>query len=204
MTVTTPWPALLQGLGHPARVAILRHLVRVDKCICGEIVNILPLAQSTVSQHLKQLRAGLIRAKSKVRVSVTAWIRTVWPNSKTSSRTSEPWLPNPFHGRALSAISGHAGRARVPRPPAEAPPPAPGAGVDDLPGYRVEPYVIGFLYTSGGRIRAWRHGPIHGIGSEPVAPAWAWTATATPSIRASTPSSTPSLIPRSQSRPTTN
>ncbi len=53
---------LCKALGHPARVAIMRHLLQVDRCICGEIVNILPLAQSTVSQHLKLLKAaGLIR-----------------------------------------------------------------------------------------------------------------------------------------------
>jgi ArsR family transcriptional regulator len=56
--------ALCKALGHPARVAILRHLLQVDRCICGEIVSIIPLAQSTVSQHLKQLRdAGLIRGE---------------------------------------------------------------------------------------------------------------------------------------------
>ena len=56
--------SLCKALGHPARVAILRHLLQVDRCICGEIVNILPLAQSTVSQHLKQLKeAGLIRGE---------------------------------------------------------------------------------------------------------------------------------------------
>lgn len=48
-------------LSHPARIAILRHLAEKNTCICGEIVNILPLAQSTVSQHLKELqKAGLI------------------------------------------------------------------------------------------------------------------------------------------------
>ena len=56
--------ALCRALGNPARVAILRHLLQVDRCVCGEIVNILPLAQSTVSQHLKQLKdAGLIRGE---------------------------------------------------------------------------------------------------------------------------------------------
>lgn len=55
---------LCKALGHPARVAILRHLLRVNRCVCGEIVDILPLAQSTVSQHLKQLKeAGLIRGE---------------------------------------------------------------------------------------------------------------------------------------------
>jgi DNA-binding transcriptional ArsR family regulator len=53
---------LAKALGHPARVKILRILVRRNACICGEIVEELPLAQSTVSQHLKVLKeAGLIR-----------------------------------------------------------------------------------------------------------------------------------------------
>lgn len=53
-----------KALGHPARVAILRILLRRDSCVCGEIVDALPLAQSTVSQHLRQLKeAGLIRGE---------------------------------------------------------------------------------------------------------------------------------------------
>jgi ArsR family transcriptional regulator len=53
---------LSRAVGHPARVAILRLLVRREACICGDIVDELPLAQSTVSQHLKVLKeAGLIR-----------------------------------------------------------------------------------------------------------------------------------------------
>jgi ArsR family transcriptional regulator len=53
-----------KALGHPARVQILRLLVRKDGCICGEIVDELPLAQSTVSQHLKVLKeSGLIRGE---------------------------------------------------------------------------------------------------------------------------------------------
>jgi DNA-binding transcriptional ArsR family regulator len=56
--------ALAKALGHPARVKILRILVRESACICGDIVEELPLAQSTVSQHLKVLRdAGLIRGE---------------------------------------------------------------------------------------------------------------------------------------------
>jgi DNA-binding transcriptional ArsR family regulator len=51
-------------LGHPARVQIVRLLVRRQACICGDIVEELPLAQSTVSQHLKVLKeAGLIRGE---------------------------------------------------------------------------------------------------------------------------------------------
>lgn len=51
-----------KALAHPARIAILKELARRQTCICGEIVEVLPLAQSTVSQHLKELlQAGLIR-----------------------------------------------------------------------------------------------------------------------------------------------
>ncbi len=53
---------LAKALGHPARVAIIEYLIKVDTCICGDIVNELPLAQPTVSQHLKELKnAGLIK-----------------------------------------------------------------------------------------------------------------------------------------------
>lgn len=56
--------ALAKALGHPARVQILRILLEKDECLCGEIVDQLPLAQSTVSQHLKVLReAGLIHGE---------------------------------------------------------------------------------------------------------------------------------------------
>ena len=53
---------LSKALGHPARIAILEYLSRVQTCICGDIVNELPLAQPTVSQHLRELKAaGLIK-----------------------------------------------------------------------------------------------------------------------------------------------
>ena len=53
---------LAKALGHPARVAIIDYLLTVDTCICGDIVNELPLAQPTVSQHLKELKnAGFIK-----------------------------------------------------------------------------------------------------------------------------------------------
>ena len=52
----------MKALAHPARVAIIEYLLKVDTCICGDIVNELPLAQPTVSQHLKELKnAGLIK-----------------------------------------------------------------------------------------------------------------------------------------------
>lgn len=53
-----------KSLAHPARIAILKVLAKYHSCLCGEIVAELPLSQSTVSQHLKELRnAGLIKGK---------------------------------------------------------------------------------------------------------------------------------------------
>jgi DNA-binding transcriptional ArsR family regulator len=53
---------LAKALGHPARIAILDHLIKVNACICGDIVKELPLSQPTISQHLKELKnAGLIK-----------------------------------------------------------------------------------------------------------------------------------------------
>ena len=53
-----------KALGHPARVAILKFLIAKKSCICGDIVDDLPLSQSTVSQHLKELKeAGLIQGE---------------------------------------------------------------------------------------------------------------------------------------------
>ncbi len=53
-----------KALGHPARVAILRLLLKRQACVCGDIVDELPLSQSTVSQHLKELKnAGLIKGE---------------------------------------------------------------------------------------------------------------------------------------------
>ena len=48
--------------GHPARVAILQHLFKINACICGDLVNEIKLAQPTISQHLKELKnLGLIK-----------------------------------------------------------------------------------------------------------------------------------------------
>ena len=50
-----------KAISHPARVAILKVIAQSQSCICGQIVEVLPLAQSTVSQHLKELKeVGLI------------------------------------------------------------------------------------------------------------------------------------------------
>lgn len=54
-----------KAMSHPARIAILKVLAQRNECICGEIVDVLPLAQSTVSQHLKELKnAGLITGET--------------------------------------------------------------------------------------------------------------------------------------------
>lgn len=53
---------LLKAIAHPARIAIVEHLLKVQSCICGDIVSELPLAQATISQHLKELKnAGIIK-----------------------------------------------------------------------------------------------------------------------------------------------
>jgi ArsR family transcriptional regulator len=53
---------LMKALGHPARIAIIQFLIKTKACVCGDIVEELPLSQSTVSQHLKELKnAGLIK-----------------------------------------------------------------------------------------------------------------------------------------------
>jgi DNA-binding transcriptional ArsR family regulator len=73
MAVTTPavfapddvaLAARLKALAHPARLTILRTLAERRTCLCGDLVEVLPLAQATVSQHLKALKeVGLIRGE---------------------------------------------------------------------------------------------------------------------------------------------
>lgn len=56
--------AMAKALAHPARIAILQFLSKQQSCVCGDIVEELPLAQSTVSQHLKELKnVGLIKGE---------------------------------------------------------------------------------------------------------------------------------------------
>lgn len=53
---------LAKAFAHPARVAILHHLFKINSCVCGDLVNEIGLAQPTISQHLKELKhLGLIR-----------------------------------------------------------------------------------------------------------------------------------------------
>jgi predicted transcriptional regulator len=53
---------MLKAIAHPARIAILQHIIKANACICGDLVDELGLAQATISQHLKELKnAGLIQ-----------------------------------------------------------------------------------------------------------------------------------------------
>ncbi|TDE18047.1 ArsR/SmtB family transcription factor [Dyadobacter psychrotolerans] len=55
---------LAKALAHPARIAIIQHLLKEKSCVCGDLVEVLPLAQATVSQHLKELKQiGLIKGE---------------------------------------------------------------------------------------------------------------------------------------------
>lgn len=73
-----------KALAHPARIAILNLLLKKQVCICGDIVDELPLSQSTVSQHLKELKAaGLIKGEIEG-VSVCYCIdEKAWTKAKT-------------------------------------------------------------------------------------------------------------------------
>jgi predicted transcriptional regulator len=74
---------MLKAIAHPARIAILQHLINTNACICGDLVDELGLAQATISQHLKELKnAGLIQGTIEG-VSVCYCINpTVWNELK--------------------------------------------------------------------------------------------------------------------------
>ena len=73
-----------KAFGHPARVAILQHLFKINTCVCGDLVNEIGLAQPTISQHLKELKyLGLIKG-SVEGTSVCYCINTEkWSTMKT-------------------------------------------------------------------------------------------------------------------------
>ena len=72
---------------HPARIAILEHLFRVEACICGDLVDEIGLAQPTVSQHLKELRQmGLIRGSVEGTRVCYCIHREHWEQMKTTFR----------------------------------------------------------------------------------------------------------------------
>lgn len=76
--------AYAKALAHPARVAILQILLKRQSCICGDIVNELPLSQSTVSQHLKELKeAGLIKGDIEGKTICYCIDEKEWESAKT-------------------------------------------------------------------------------------------------------------------------
>ena len=88
--------AYAKALAHPARVAILQMLIKQQSCICGDIVDVLPLSQSTVSQHLKELKeAGLIKGDIEGAKVCYCIDEKEWINAKT-------YLSNLFESYSLS------------------------------------------------------------------------------------------------------
>lgn len=74
----------MKALGHPARIAILEVLIKKQDCMCGDIVEELPLSQSTVSQHLKELKdAGLIKGNIEGAKVCYCIDEKEWENVKT-------------------------------------------------------------------------------------------------------------------------
>lgn len=79
---------IAKALSHPARISILRVLAQKNSCICGDIVDELPLAQSTVSQHLKELKnAGLIEGEVEGPRVCYCLNHTNWQKASDAIRT---------------------------------------------------------------------------------------------------------------------
>jgi len=74
---------IAKAFGHPARIAIIQHLFKINSCICGDLVNEIGLAQPTISQHLKELKnLGIIKGSIEG-TSVCYCIDLVeWQNAK--------------------------------------------------------------------------------------------------------------------------
>jgi len=74
---------LAKALSHPARVAIIQHLLKVNSCVCGDLVEVLPLAQATVSQHLKELKnIGIIHGEINPPRVCYCINETVWAEAR--------------------------------------------------------------------------------------------------------------------------
>ncbi len=75
---------LAKALGHPARIAILQHLFSVNACICNDLVEELPLSQSTISQHLKALKnVGLIQGSIEGKSICYCVDQDTWKEAKS-------------------------------------------------------------------------------------------------------------------------
>lgn len=76
---------MLKALGHPARIAIIQHIIKSNTCICGDLVDELGLAQPTISQHLKELKnVGLIQGTIEGTSVCYRIDPKVWKQLKTS------------------------------------------------------------------------------------------------------------------------
>ena len=86
---------LAKAIGHPARVAILEFIIKQSSCICGDIVDELPLSQSTVSQHLKELKeVGLIKGSIEGAAICYCIDDKVWEEAKeTLNRLFGSYVP---------------------------------------------------------------------------------------------------------------
>ncbi|TDE09353.1 ArsR/SmtB family transcription factor [Dyadobacter psychrotolerans] len=74
---------LAKALAHPARVAIIQHLLKEKSCVCGDLVEVLPLAQATVSQHLKELKQiGILHGEINPPRVCYCINETVWQEAK--------------------------------------------------------------------------------------------------------------------------
>ena len=79
---------MMKALAHPARIAIVQHLVKIDTCICGDLVEELGLAQPTISQHLKELKnIGLIQGTIEGTSVCYCIDPKVWKQFKNSFET---------------------------------------------------------------------------------------------------------------------
>lgn len=77
-----------KALGHPARIAILELLISKQACICNDMVEELPLSQSTVSQHLKELKeAGIIKGEIEGQKICYCINEEVWKDAQTEFNT---------------------------------------------------------------------------------------------------------------------
>jgi len=76
---------IMKALGHPARIAILQHLIKAQACICGELVDELGLAQATISQHLKELKkVGLIKGNIEGTSVCYCIDKKIWDQYRTT------------------------------------------------------------------------------------------------------------------------
>jgi DNA-binding transcriptional ArsR family regulator len=84
-TVQNRTAKLAKALGHPARIAILESILKRNTCVCGQLVEELPLSQSTISQHLKELKeAGIIQGEIEGTSICYCIDEKVWKEAQTA------------------------------------------------------------------------------------------------------------------------